>query len=201
MPEQIKRHVAYKVNIKDVLSGTYIKSEGEWDPNFIEINNKQISRVNLMGIVVQNDQGANQSSIILDDGTGRIIIRSFGRENDKIKVEDIVLVIGRPREFGNERYIVPEIIKKIDNKKWVELRKLERSNTVKEESIEIEVGAPEEGFPEEKIIEAIKELDQGEGADIQLINEKINDAEKVIKNLLERGEVFEIKPGRLKVLE
>ena len=49
----------------------------------------------------------------------------------------------------------------------------------------------------------IKEVDAGQGADTQEIITKLNveDAESIITKLLEQGEVFEIKPGKLKILE
>ena len=49
----------------------------------------------------------------------------------------------------------------------------------------------------------IKDIDSGDGADTQEVITKsnIDKAEQIITNLLEQGEVFEIKPGRSKVLE
>ena len=35
------------------------------------------------------------------------------------------MIIGRPREYMNEKYIVTEILKKVDNPAWIELRKKE----------------------------------------------------------------------------
>lgn len=49
----------------------------------------------------------------------------------------------------------------------------------------------------------IKNLDTGEGADFDAVikNSGNVDAEHIITRLLESGDVFEVKPGRLKVLE
>ena len=75
MPEQRKREIAYKVRINDILKGEYVRRDG-WDPNFIMINNKQVSRVNIMGVVVSiPDTG--QNNLTIDDGSGRIEVRSF----------------------------------------------------------------------------------------------------------------------------
>ena len=214
MPEQIRRHIAFKVKIKDLLDGRYITGGGDWDPNYIQLNDKQISRVNLLGVIVskQNDINSNHNSVLLDDGSGRIPIRSFG--NDKtlngFEVGDVVLIIGRPREFGNERYIVPEIIKKNEDKKWIEVRKLELrkhrekiKKDVSEKQNAIEEEIIENADPATKIFEMIKKSDSGNGVDIQEVVDKSNvgNSEKIIENLLETGEIFEIKPGRLKVLE
>ena len=119
MPEPQRRQVAYKVRIKDLVNGRYVKEEG-WNPNYIITNDgRQINRVNLIATVVSKptEQDINYQSIILDDGTGRISIRNFEQNNlfDNIKLGDIILLIGRPREYGNEIYILAETIKKIQN--------------------------------------------------------------------------------------
>ena len=112
MVDQIKRHTAYKVRIKDIIDSKYIKGEGEWSPNYLEVGILEVSRVNLMGVLVSNQTEQNYHNMLIDDGTGRITVRSFEDIKNDVNVGDIVLVIGRPREYGNERYIVPEIIKK-----------------------------------------------------------------------------------------
>ena len=125
MPEQRKREIAYKVRINDILKGEYVRRDG-WDPNFIMINNKQVSRVNIMGVVVSiPDTG--QNNLTIDDGSGRIEVRSFDSPEmlASSAIGDIVLMVGRPREYNGARYIVAEILRKIENKKWMEVRKIE----------------------------------------------------------------------------
>ena len=216
MEKSQKRQVAYKVKINDILKGEYIKEEGEWSPNYITLGDKKISRANIMAVVVskQNLENTNYQNIIIDDGSGRISIRSFDENNNfnNIEVGDIAHVIGRPRQYLNEKYIVSEILKKIENQLWVEIRKLElngkktteenvdnNQSEVKKEEIKEEV---EEDI-NTKIFNLIKEADSGEGADTQDIIKRSNieKAEDIITKLLEQGEVFEIKPGKLKVLE
>lgn len=213
-----KRQIAYKVKINSILKGEYVKEEGEWAPNYIMLGDKKISRVNLMAVAVakQNLENANYQNMMIDDGSGRISIRSFDENNNfnNIEIGDIILVIGRPREYLNEKYIVSEILKKINDPLWVELRKLELSykkevnnevvdsnksdikkEEVKEKQIEDDINT--------KIFNLIKEADSGEGADTEDIIKRSNieKAEEIITKLLEQGEVFEIKPGKLKVLE
>ena len=125
MSEQKKREIAFKVRINDVLKGEYVKRDG-WDPNFININNKQVSRVNIMGVVVSiPDSG--QNNLTIDDGSGRIEVRSFDNPEmlTSSAIGDIVMMIGRPREYNNARYIIAEVLRKVENKKWMEVRKLE----------------------------------------------------------------------------
>lgn len=208
-----KRQVAYKVKIKDILDGVYVKEEGEWTPNYIEINEKKISRANIIGTVVlkQDDENLNYQNLTLDDGSGKISIRSFDKDNffKDVDIGDVVLLIGRPRQFASEKYVVPEILRKIENKKWIDVRKLElkkeKKNVteVKEEEIKTVNIENVEESPNSRIIQLIKKLDIGGGADADKIISKSNvkEADSIIKNLLEEGEIFEIKPGKYKVLE
>jgi len=207
-----ERQIAYKAKIKDLVDGVYVKEEGEWTPNYIEINEKRISRANIIGtVVLKQDEDQNYENIILDDGSGKISIRSFGKDDffRKINIGDVVLLIGRPRQFGSEKYIVPEILRKIENKKWIDVRKLELgkegeiTSDVKEDVIkEVEIEDIEKS-PNSRILQLVREFDSGNGADIDEVISKSNmkEAEKIIKNLLEEGEIFEIKSGKFKILE
>ena len=207
MPESQKRQIAYKIRIRDILEGNYIKEEG-WQPNYVLTRDrKEISRINLIGIVVDKQTEFNREFIIVDDGSGRISIKTF---NDNIRLDneigDVIMIIGRPREYNNEKYIMPEIIKKIRNKKWIDLRKLElneqdvnfkidKNRIIKKEEVKKEM------LPSEIVFNLIKELDSGEGANFdEIINKAGTEAEKIISNLLTEGEIFQNKPGRLKVL-
>jgi len=212
MPEQQtvqKRQVAYKVRVKDILDGVYVKEEG-WQPNYIEIGENKVSRVNLIGTIVLKTDANN---IVLDDGSGKIPLRVF--ENnvffEKIDIGDLVLAIGKPREFGSEKYVMPEILKKIEDTTWIDVRKNElklnktpNTNNEKkgEEKTEETVEEIKED-PYEKVFNLIKKMDKGEGVDTEEIinNAKDMDTEKIISKLLENGEIFEVRHGKLKVLE
>ena len=56
---------------------------------------------------------------------------------------------------------------------------------------------------DEEVYSLIKKLDDGYGVSIEDIIKNSNNskAENIITKLLERGDIFEIKPGKLKVLE
>jgi RPA family protein len=199
--ETILRQTAYIVSIKDIINSNYVKTDGEWTPNYIEIGTIQVSRINIMGVVISVSEEETSKSFVLDDGSGSIQLRIF-EQSIKINFDigDIVMVIGKPREFNNEKYIVPEIIK-IMNEDWLELRRkqIKSLNIIfqkKEKDNEEVVEKTSEG-----IFEIIKELDQGEGVYIDELVKRNPDAEKIVKNLLNEGEVFEIKPGKIKLLE
>ncbi len=210
MPELEKfqrRQIAYKIGIKDILNSKYIKTEG-FNPNYLEIHEQEISRINIIGVIVQKSALDNYKNLTIDDGTGKISARVF--ENnillEKIDIGDVVLIIGRPREFSSEKYILIETIKKI-NPLWAKARKLEliknikvantssnNNSFIKEEVVDLN--------PTNKIIRLIKELDKGDGVSIETISSKnIKDIDKIIDILLKEGDIFEIKPGKLKVLE
>jgi hypothetical protein len=126
----IQRQVAKKADIGMIKKSRYIRSEGEWEPNYILTEDEhKMSRINLIATVISKNDPQSPDNLTIDDGTGKITVRAFQSTQifSGIGIGDIVLLIGRPREFSNELYLVPEIIKKIRNPKWIELRKLELS--------------------------------------------------------------------------
>src|SRR3989338_6470980 len=152
MEKSIERQVAYKVRIGDVLKGTYQKGTQEFDPNYIITQEGlKLARTNLIGVVVAKDEGTTLN-ISIDDGTGKINVRSFEQLPFPLcTIGNIVTIIGKPRVFGNEKYILCEVCKIIQDPRWVELRKLEwvktlpSSNTEQPEVVEEEIKNEGEG--------------------------------------------------------
>jgi RPA family protein len=232
---EVKRQTAYKCSIKMILEGTYVQRPG-WDPNYILFNDLQMSRVNVLAVIVDREG----NSLTLDDGTGKIQVMFFSEEQrfkDR-EVGEVVLVIGKPREYNQKRFIVPEIIKKIDDKKWIDYRRAElemlgntetKDSKVVSEKYEkipeqkkqkikqpepeelqdvIDVAEPktESGFEENYasiILTTIRKLDKGDGANINDIikTSGLEKAEKYIISLINEGEIFEIRTGKIKILE
>ncbi|MFC1728456.1 hypothetical protein ACFLZ7_03265 [Nanoarchaeota archaeon] len=198
------RQTAYKVKISDINNGVFTKEEG-WEPNHVEINGNKVSRVNIMCVIVSKEFNENYQNIIVDDGSGRISARSF---DDKINLDtfeigEVVLLIARLREFSGEKYLTPEIVRKIKNKNWVELRKIELSKNQPKEEVKQAEEKVEDVVVEsstEKALNTIRKLDQGEGANREDVINELKDQE-LISELLNHGEIFEPKPGKLKVLE
>lgn len=206
-----KRQVAYKVGVKSLLEGSYIRNEGEWEPNYVLAGDKKISRANILGVLVlKSGDDERFQTIVIDDGSEKISIRSFEETSklNEFNIGDIVRVIGRIREFGSERYIVPEILKKIEDADWIKVRRAElglEERNKKETEAKEEVVQTDEAveLPSEKIFKLIREMDSGNGADAEEVVSKSDgrDTEKIIAHMLEEGEIFEVKPGKLKVLE
>jgi RPA family protein len=220
MDEPQKRQIAYKVRIAEILRGRYVKEEG-WQPNYILTEEGlKISRINLIARVVDISKESPNNSLVVDDGTGTISVRSFEGvlELKDISIGDVVNIIAKPREFGQEKYLLHEIIKKIKENGWIEVRSLEIA--AKEDITPLKTGAEEavedpasmkkeEALPQEKanpfqrVLSLIKGLDMGDGADIsEVVNKSgIANADVIISGLLKEGEIFEIRRGRLKALE
>jgi|TARA_B100000315_G_C14477651_1_gene541383 RPA family protein len=194
----VKRNTAKKCRIKDLLNGRYVKREG-WQPNYFETLIGRISRANIIATIVSNQQNL----IIIDDGTGLLELRIFYQKQFKYNTGSTTLIIGKPRSFNNQTYLVPEIIKKIDNQKWIELRKLELKKIkyykkIKEKQIKRE----NTQNISENLLKKIFELDKGEGVKINDVLNffESNNANSSINQLIEQGEIFEIKPGIVKTI-
>ncbi|MBW3017334.1 hypothetical protein KY316_03090, partial [Candidatus Woesearchaeota archaeon] len=102
--EQIQRSTAKVVKISDIHNSQYTKQEG-FAPNYVIINGEQVSRVNIIGTVIS----ADEKSVSVDDGNSSIIVREFDTTTlNGIFLGDVVLVIGKIKEYGNQKYILPE---------------------------------------------------------------------------------------------
>ena len=226
--EQIDRQSAFKIWISSINNGDYVKQEGEFAPNYINIKGKKVSRINIIATVVQKTQTeeGNFSSISVDDNSAQIRAKTWGEDTkilNGINVSDLVLLIGKLKEYQQEMYIVPEIVKKVSPKMLV-LRNLElykefgkpekiltslKQEGVKKSSKEQELDVQEEKVgsnPEQsrqKIISKIEELDDGGGAEIAkvLSNSGLKEekAEKILQSLLLEGEVFNISSTKIKL--
>lgn len=232
MEQKIKRETAKYVEIIDIKNSNYIKQEG-WNPNYLDCEYGRVSRINIIGTVITKEP----QKIVIDDSTASIEIRSFEEiKADDIKVGDNINIIGRPREFNDEIYILPEIVKKINDENFIEYRKEELKLRTKVKDIEKKINVKpsipdiseekEQGINqtnvaeskiEEEVVKAnedetvgdykslinkIEEMDSGDGVyvDDVISNVKITDCEKKIKKLLENGDIFEVKAGKVKVL-
>ena len=206
MTEQIKRQIAYHVKVSEILTGEYVEEEG-WNPNYVKTFRGEVSRVNIIGVVI----AVTDDSVTIDDGSGKIDVRSFENKEKfgEFDLGDVVILIGRPRAWNEQKYIAMEIMRTI-NPVWAKVRKEELKNVSevkqevkreeKEEVQEMKVQASENLI--DKVVEVIKRLDSGDGVDTEkVISECDADkTEEIIDNLIKEGEIFEIRKGKLKVL-
>lgn len=214
--------MAKHMTIAELATGRYVREEG-WEPNRVETEaGESVSRANVLGVIISlsGDVPERMRSAVIDDRSGTIPVRSFGDEDAfaGLGVGDVINVIGRPREYGGERYLMAEIVKRIDDYAWVDARLLElRLAAIRTPKREPRPTAPSaaqapeaEEFDDagagdiyQKVCELVRKHDAGEGAPTGVVATEAGspDAERAIRQLLEEGEVFEVRPGRLKVLE
>ncbi|MDD5700158.1 MAG: OB-fold nucleic acid binding domain-containing protein [Candidatus Nanoarchaeia archaeon] len=204
MAEQnFKRNIAYKLRIGDVLVGKPV-TEGERFI-FLELGDKKVVRVNLVGNVIEkyNSSGEKRYSFLtIDDGSGQIKLKSFGDDIallENLNQGQTIIVIGTLRQFNNEVYISPEIVK-LQEPKYLLVRK-----------IEIEKSAPAVAVPSDKaairdkILEDIKNSEAEGGIFVDKIILSHREASSDIINqeiqrLLEEGIIFEPRPGKVRYL-
>lgn len=211
-----KRQIANKVWICDIINSNFVKKEG-WEPSYIEVGDKNISRVNIISTVVGKfvSEDGNYANLTLDDGTETIRVKAFGPDVSKILVSnigDIIQFIGKVKKYEDEIYVSPEVIRVLDDPNWLIVRKLElkspkkqaeEAKSSKEKKEETEEETVEDDSTD--LIQIIRKLDKGEGASIDKVIEKsgldIEEAKNFLFSLLKRGEIFEPKKGKLKVLD
>lgn len=154
------RFPAEKVSIKELEEGQHIE-EKEQNPNYILINgNKKIFRINVVATLIHKELRGSATNILIDDATGKMTMRIFEESKvvHNLTIGDIVQVIGKIRVYNQEKYIFPEIIKKI-NPLWLKVRFLElQKNQLIEATVVVPIQAKIEKKVEVKIKEVIREV-------------------------------------------
>ena len=222
-----KRQPARKVWIADVLNAKPKINEQGFKT--FELKDKETIRVNITAGVIAsytNEEGS-YATITLDDSSAQIRIKAWNDDVAKtahIEIGDVVLVIGRinSSDPGNEIFIRPEIIKKL-NIPWMQLRRAELQKefgliqpVVTEEVVTDQQHTPEtpeetvaplEGVPlavREKVIQSIEANDIGQGSDMMTVIRNSGvpepEAEAAINELIMEGEAFQPKPGFIKLI-
>ncbi len=203
---QFKRNVAYKFRIGDILIGKPIMNGDKF--SFLELGDKKIIRVNVIGNIIDKyeNEGENKYYFFtIDDGSGQIKLKCFGDDVNKFKdvtQGQTVLVIGVLRNFNNEVYIAPEIIREQDPK-YLLIRKLEIE---KERSQNTQPIAKEQVIAvKDKILNKIKNAEDEGGIEVDKIIMDLREVSPEIINqeiqrLLEEGIVFEPRPGKIRWL-
>lgn len=198
LTEQKKRNTAFRLRIGDIKRGKPEIIEDRF--LFLDIDGKKVIRVNLIANVIEKNifEGEKKyANVVLDDASGQIRMKLFGEEISLFKslVEgDTIQVIGILRNYGNEIYIYPEIIKKVDPR-WLLARKLELQKEQKTEGND---------SLREKILEKIKEAEKDGGIESEKLITELDASpssiSKEITKLLEEGLIYEPRPGKLRYL-
>ena len=189
-----ERQVAHKISIASALKGTFAKDD--MSAGYLKLGGLSVSRVNIVASVVYRPENSSGSAMI-DDGTGKIMIRNFNNLPSlaEFNVGDSVSVVGSYREFGNEPYIAAEVVRKVDPA-WIKVRQTELGMGASKPVSDANSSGPD-------VLSMVRELDDGKGALLSRILEiqGNEDIKLKIDFLLKKGEIFEVSPGRLKVLE
>ncbi len=221
------RQTAYKVWIAEIVNADYIRDAGEWEPNYLDVKGTKVARINILGIITEvfTNLSRDYGTITIEDGSASIAVRAF-KEDIRLIAEcnigDAVLIIGRPKQYQNEIYLVPEIVKKLENPAWMKVRKLELTQTrgnvqqkqpitplettsreVREELIATNSFLQGNEEIRQKILNLLEK--QGElGMDIDMLMQSAaleeETAEKIIEELIKEGEVYMSRPGVLKII-
>ena len=187
------RQIAYKLSIGDLNSGQLSLDNERF--NFLEVAGKKIARINLIASVIDkfssDDPEKQYINLTIDDGSGQIRIKAFSDSTkmlSEIQMGDTICVIGWLRWFNNEIYILPEIVNQVDHK-WALVRKMELSDRKE---------GPKDA--RKMIFDLIKQNDDGIGIDELIMKTQIpiEQLNSTVRSLIEEGEVYEPRPGKLR---
>ncbi|AFK21635.1 OB-fold nucleic acid binding domain-containing protein [Pyrococcus sp. ST04] len=121
-----KRMPATRVYIKDILEGYFVKSEGDFEPNYLITRyGRKIYRAKIVGTVVREPLIAEDETygkFQIDDGTGVIWVLGF-RDDTKfaklVKKGDLVQVIGKIAEWRDDKQILVEGVARVHPNMWI----------------------------------------------------------------------------------
>lgn len=205
---QIKRQIAYKLRIGDILRGKpIIENENSEQQRFgfLELGDKNIIRVNIVANIIDKYESESEKKYInftIDDASGQIRLKIFGEDTKRFKdvaQGSTIVVIGTLRFWNNELYINPEIIKQIDPR-YLLVRKLELEREKPKQVDKQEIKAIKD-----QIIDMIKKEENNGGIDSDVIYHSLTSISPELINqeitkLLEEGLVYEPRPGKLRYL-
>ena len=123
-----KRLTAIKTKIKPITTGKYVTQPG-FEPNYVLTPlGIRLSRVRIIATVVDKfiSETKKFASITLDDSSDTIRVKVWNSLMlDDFKVGDIIDITGKVKEYQNEVFLAPEVLRNIENPNWEILRELE----------------------------------------------------------------------------
>ncbi len=130
-----KRLPASRVYLKDIIDGYYVRSEGDFEPNYLITKDaRKVYRVKVVATVVREpmiSEDETYGRFQIDDGTGTLWVFGF-RENTRfvklVKKGDLVQIIGKVAEWRDDKQILVEGVSKVSPNMWI----LHRFETLKE---------------------------------------------------------------------
>ncbi|MBD3405910.1 MAG: hypothetical protein GF411_07250 [Candidatus Lokiarchaeota archaeon] len=126
-----ERMTAIRASMADVVNGTYDDDGG---PRVVSPKGVELRRVLLVGHVIDQYIGKDNYSVVtLDDGTATVRIKAWGSEAsllEPVRLGSLVIVMGKVREYNEEIYLTPEIIREVSDPNYMTLHLMERHRTV-----------------------------------------------------------------------
>ena len=161
----VKRMPAIKIRIKDVVEGKFFSgSKEELKPSYIITKfGEMISRVNILGTVIDKfvNDAESYMFFLIDDGTSSIRVKLFKDLVEKFKdidIGDLVLVIGKVKQYLDEVYINGEIVRRVTDPNYEIYRKLELIKSIRKAKETIkEIKKLKEELSEEEFKHVVKE--------------------------------------------
>ncbi|MHA2002618.1 MAG: hypothetical protein ACW975_01370 [Candidatus Thorarchaeota archaeon] len=121
-----ERMTAVRAAVVDIVNGTYGEDNG---PHVVSPYGVELRRVALVGLIVDQYSGEGFASITIDDGTETIRAKAWGGEAgslDKVQMNILALIVGKIREYEGELYVVPEIVRELDDPNYLTIHRMER---------------------------------------------------------------------------
>ena len=114
---QQTRLTAKKVIISEIIKGKFIKKTGFESSYVLTRLGRRLSRVRVLGVIVDKFLSPDEkyASITIDDSTDTVRCKSFVNVKifDGLVPGDLVDVFGKLREYNEEVYLMPEIVRKV----------------------------------------------------------------------------------------
>ena len=229
----MKRATAIRLHARDVAQANYIPA-GDANPQTLIItpDGTAASRVMLAGVAkdIYFNRENRFAAFKLRDDTGEVACRFFRDGIEKVESiaeGDLVKVAGKVRHYNGENYVIPEVVRKLDNPLWLQVHALEvkmRSDGKKQaadrngmakrgearsrkkaEENDKEKAEGETTSAEERVLALIRKLDDGGGVKyITLLNESglpEDELELALSVLMEEGKIYEPKIGRFRCID
>ena len=206
------RMPAAKVRIADILGGRFEEVSVGPVRYFRLPSGKSVAAVRVMGVVVDayvsDDMG--HVRLVIEDGTGSISVRAWDQDVELLMDPTsgmpysrgtVLDVIGRVREWRAEKYLVPQLVVKVENPNWILVRALEilrerlRAAAASSERVEI----PERKVDVKKVVlELLRRRGplREEQITSEFPNPSVDAVLRALDELLEEGLIYLDEQGR-----
>jgi hypothetical protein len=147
--------------------------------------------------------------ISVDDGSGSTIqVKSWGSDSkivERFEQGDMVDIVGRVKYKDGEAYIIPIIVRKIEDPNWETVRELEVIKDRLRRSGARPTGSLQSSRLsanlESEVLEIVESADRSTGILYGELIKRIehsteDEIKKALKELLKQGRIYESRPGR-----